>query len=91
MKGVIIMYNSYYTCSPSNYSYPTESQVSSYPSYSTQNGDRFIGAGFAAPFLLGGLAGAALAPSFYPRPYYGFGGYPGYGYPMAPCCQPRFW
>lgn len=31
-------------------------------------GDRFIG-GFAFPFLLGGVTGAALAPNFY-RPNY---------------------
>ncbi len=42
-----------------------------------QNDDRFIG-GFAFPFLLGGVTGAALAPAFYRpnypyyyRPYYG--------------------
>ena len=34
--------------------------------------DRLIGGGFAFPFLLGGVTGAALAPSFWgrPRPYY---------------------
>lgn len=32
--------------------------------------DRFIGGGFAVPFLLGGLTGGLLAPAFYPRPYY---------------------
>ena len=35
------------------------------------NGDRFIGGGFLAPFLLGGITGGLLAPSFYPRPMYG--------------------
>lgn len=35
-----------------------------------QYGNRFIGGGFAVPFLLGGLTGGLLAPSFYPRPYY---------------------
>ena len=34
-------------------------------------GDRFIGGGFLAPFLLGGITGGLLAPSFYPRPIYG--------------------
>ncbi len=34
------------------------------------NNDRFIGGGFAVPFLLGGLTGGLLAPAFYPRPYY---------------------
>ena len=32
--------------------------------------NRFIGPGFAVPFLLGGLTGGLLAPAFYPRPYY---------------------
>ncbi|MFA5603698.1 MAG: hypothetical protein WDA12_02445 [Bacilli bacterium] len=33
--------------------------------------DRIIaGGGFAAPFLLGGLTGALLAPYAYNRPYY---------------------
>ena len=34
------------------------------------NGDRFVGGGFLAPFLLGGITGGLLAPSFYPRPIY---------------------
>lgn len=41
--------------------------------------DRFIGGGFAFPFLLGGVTGAAIAPAFwrpgYNRPYYGPGPY----------------
>ena len=32
--------------------------------------NRFIGGGFAVPFLLGGITGGLLAPAFYPRPYY---------------------
>ena len=39
--------------------------------YRPMNGDRFIGGGFLAPFLLGGLTGGLLAPAFYPRPIYG--------------------
>ena len=35
------------------------------------NGDRFIGGGFLGPFILGGITGGLLAPSFYPRPIYG--------------------
>lgn len=35
-----------------------------------QNDDRLIG-GFAFPFLLGGVTGAALAPAFW-RPNYGY-------------------
>lgn len=43
-------------------------------------GNRLVG-GFAAPFLLGGLAGGLLAPAFYPRPYYRpYPGYPPYPY-----------
>ena len=33
--------------------------------------DRFIGAGFLGPFVLGGITGGLLAPAFYNnRPYY---------------------
>ena len=42
--------------------------------YSTSD-DRLIGGGFAFPFLLGGVTGAALAPNFW-RP-----NYPNYYYP----------
>ena len=38
--------------------------------YRQPNNDRFIGGGFIAPFLLGGITGGLLAPAFYPRPYY---------------------
>ena len=34
------------------------------------NQDRFVGAPFLAPFLLGGITGGLLAPAFYPRPVY---------------------
>ena len=43
--------------------------------------NRFIGGGFAVPFLLGGLTGGLLAPAFYPRPYYPYPPYPR-PYPM---------
>lgn len=33
------------------------------------NNNRFIPGGFAVPFLLGGLTGGLLAPTFGPRPY----------------------
>ena len=46
-------------------------------SNNNQTNDRLIG-GFAFPFLLGGVTGAALAPAFYNRPYYM--PYPYYGY-----------
>ena len=50
------------------------------------NGDRFIGGGFLGPFILGGITGGLLAPSFYPRPIYGpvpYGPVPVYG-PVYP-------
>ena len=31
--------------------------------------NRFVGGGFAVPFVLGGITGGLLAPAFYPRPY----------------------
>mgnify|MGYP006988857165 CR=1 FL=1 len=41
----------------------------------TNADDRLIGGGFAFPFLLGGVTGAAIAPAFwrpaYNRPFYG--------------------
>lgn len=46
------------------------------------NNNRFIGGGFAVPFLLGGLTGGLLAPAFSPRPYYR--PYPIYPYPPYP-------
>ncbi len=65
--------------SSSNVSMPVSS------SYYTNNDDRLIAGGFAFPFLLGGVTGAALAPAFwrpayqpYPRPY------PGPYYPPRP-------
>ena len=42
--------------------------------------ERFIGGGFLAPFLLGGITGGILAPAFYPRPVY---------YPPVPYYYPR--
>ena len=30
--------------------------------------NRFFGGGFLGPFILGGITGGLLAPSFYPRP-----------------------
>ena len=43
--------------------------------------NRFIGGGFAVPFLLGGLTGGLLAPGFGPRPIYR-------PYPIYPPYQP---
>lgn len=79
------MYNNY-NYPLNNSPYPSNYQTS-YPSYDNQGNDRFIAGGLLAPFLLGGLAGAAIAPTFYPRPYY-----PAYQpFQPYPCCYPRFW
>ena len=43
--------------------YPNNFKNNMYP-----NDERFIG-GFAFPFLLGGVTGAALAPNFWRPPY----------------------
>lgn len=63
-------YSSYYT--PNSY-YQT----------SSINDERLVG-GFAFPFLLGGVTGAALAPNFW-RPNYGR---PIYPYPPRPYPYP---
>lgn len=71
-----------------NYSFSnTNLGNGAYPFYNssingvTNSDDRLIGAGFAFPFLLGGVTGAAIAPAFwrppYNRPYYGPGPYYG--------------
>lgn len=68
-------------------------QGSTYPYYSNLGNksiqdDRLIGSGFAFPFLLGGVTGAAIAPAFwrppYNRPYYGPYYGPGPFYPYRP-------
>lgn len=70
-------YNSYYV--PNSY-YQT----------SSNNDERLIG-GFAFPFLLGGVTGAALAPNFYrPRPPY-YAPYPPRPYPYPYPYPPRRW
>ena len=58
MKGCVFM-------NPNNFNRPMR------PIRRPNNGDRFIGGGFLGPFILGGITGGLLAPSFYPRPYYG--------------------
>lgn len=59
----------------------TYGSYDAYSSYGPNNDDRLIGAGFAFPFLLGGVTGAAIAPAFwrppYNRPFYGPGPYYG--------------
>lgn len=43
-------------------------------------GNRFFGGGFLGPFILGGITGGLLAPSFGPRPYPVYPGpFPPYG------------
>ena len=59
------------------------------PNFGINNSDdRLIGGGFAFPFLLGGVTGAALAPAFfggYNRPYYNnYYPYPPRPYPPMP-------
>ena len=48
------------------------------------NTDRFIGGGFLGPFILGGITGGLLAPTFQ-RPIYG--PMPIYPYPPYPIYQ----
>ena len=62
MKGVVNMYQQYQP----NY------HMTPYKGVPVNQDDRLIG-GLALPFLLGGVAGAAVAPAFYrpyPMPYY---------------------
>lgn len=76
--------NSNYNYIPSSYSNPGYSENSS--------NDRLIGGGFFGPFLLGGITGGLLAPSFngggYGRPNYYtnnyYPPYPPYYYPPYP-------
>lgn len=62
------MYTEYYEEYPT-YTYTSEQNpynMTTY-SYNQNDGDRLIG-GFAGPFILGGITGGLLAPTFY-RPY----------------------
>lgn len=69
-------------------------QQSTPVNYMGSSDDRIIGGGFAFPFLLGGVTGAALAPNFwgggYNRPYYNnYYYYPPYRpYPSYPQYRP---
>lgn len=70
------MYQEYYSIPTNGY---RNTSMSNMPTSNTVYGsgdDRLIAGGFAFPFLLGGVTGAALAPAFwrpayqpYPRPY----------------------
>ena len=51
------MYNNLYPYQGKNFNY-------------NKKDSRFVGGGFLAPFLLGGITGGLLAPAFYPRPIY---------------------
>ena len=68
--------NNMYGYSNYNSSYPTYYGVSGQNMKNNQD-DRLIGGGFAFPFLLGGVTGAAIAPAFW-RPGYGYNR-PNYG------------
>lgn len=71
----------------SNYQIPYNYNVSNRSYSGSYNNDRFVGGGFLAPFLLGGIAGAAVAPAFYGgygRPYY----YNNYYYPYPVYYRP---
>lgn len=65
------------TYSNMNFDYPVYYDNSSYDSLYSSNfkniknvqDDRIIGGGFAFPFLLGGVTGAAIAPAFWRPPY----------------------
>ena len=62
--------------------YPNYQNINYKNSSQYPTDERFIG-GFAFPFLLGGVTGAALAPNFwrppYNRPPYPYPPYPYYG------------
>ncbi len=82
------MNSSYSNVNP-NFPYYNSNFGSNFGSYENkingQQGERIIGGGFAFPFLLGGVTGAAIAPAFwrpaYNRPFYGpyYGPGPFYG------------
>ncbi len=71
--------NQSYNGTPLNSNYYYQN---SYPSSYQGNDERLVG-GFAFPFLLGGVTGAALAPNFW-RPGYGYNRPPYYPYPPRP-------
>lgn len=76
-----------------SYSYPNNN-YKFYPNFSNHNmnsinDDRLMGAGFAFPFLLGGVTGAALAPAFWRPPYNRpYGPYYGSYYGPVPYYRP---
>lgn len=71
------MNSNYYGSMPQNYNNNLPYNTSN----SNYNDERLIaGGGFAFPFLLGGVTGAALAPAFW-RPGYGYNRPGPYYYP----------
>ena len=64
--------------------YPNNLPKPNYPNrpIPNQNNNRFFGGGFLGPFILGGITGGLLAPSFNQRPIYG--PIPIYPVPMYP-------
>ena len=71
-----------------NSNFPSNNFQQSIPmNYSSSNDERLVG-GFAFPFLLGGVTGAALSPNFWGRPPY-YPPYPPYRpYPPYPPYRP---
>ena len=70
-----------------NYNFPMNQMPNFQPKQNINQDERFIGGGFAFPFLLGGVTGAAIAPAFFGgynrSPYYNnyYPPYPGLYYP----------
>ena len=90
------MYSNYYNYpvnspKPYQHNYPGNNFKSYQPydnPYMKSDDDRFIAGGFLGPFLLGGLAGAALSPGwgrpYYNNYYYPYPAYPPYYYRPYP-------
>lgn len=72
-----------------NSNFPINNYQQNMPyNYSNNSDDRLVG-GFAFPFLLGGVTGAAIAPAFWNnRPYYNNYYYPQYGPQYGPYYRP---
>lgn len=60
-----------YNIPQNNYNMQKQFSYNNYPKNNFNNNDRFIGGGFIAPFLLGGIAGSLVT-----RPNYGYPVYP---------------
>ena len=75
-----------------NYNFPMNQMPNFQPKQNINQDERFIGGGFAFPFLLGGVTGAAIAPAFFGGynnnrpPYY----YNNYYYYYPPYYQPYY-